>query len=361
MKISQAQIQLSSHHVYQREQRTQESLRTWVGNERPHFADDPPAVADPPTAGDRLSLSTAAKRQRFQKSLPPPAPAADPISMDGEDPKLLAMRLILEALTGRKIAPPALEKFSSETAPSALTPQPEDAPGQAPNQAPPRAGWGLEYDYHEVTAEHEHLSFAATGQVLTEDGRQLDVTLELSMVRDFVATEDIRIRAGDALLIDPLVINFADQPPGLTDQKFAFDLDGDGKNEQISLVAPGSGLLFLDRNQDGQATDGLELFGPASDHGFAELAAFDSDGNGWLDDNDPMFAKLQLWTKDAVGADYFAPLKSKNIGAILLGHQATPFSLNDGQNTQLGQLTDSGIFLREDGNAGTIQEIRLAV
>jgi hypothetical protein len=313
-------------------------------------------------------------RQYLQKSLQQKAPVETDVSpTSGEDPKLTAMRLILEALTGKKISIVSPEDYGK-----GVNPAVSSLPVEAPNQeAPPRSGWGLEYDYHEVTAEHEEMAFAATGEVETADGQHLDVAMELAMSRDFVQTKDIRLRAGDAVLVDPLIINFADQPPSLTGQKVAFDLNTDGISEQISFVAPGSGLLFLDRNNDGRATDGSELFGPASGSGFTELAALDSDANGWLDANDPMFAKLQLWAKGyvqaspnsvpssagngAAGADSFTSLKDLGIGAILLTHQVTPFSLNAPLNHQLGQVTNSGLFLREDGSAGSIQEILLVV
>lgn len=188
--------------------------------------------------------------------------------------------------------------------------------------------------------------------------------MELAMSRDFVERQDIQVRAGDAQLVDPLVINFAlGQVPSLSDRRLAFDLNSDGVDESIPALSPGSGLLFLDRNQDGRATDGSELFGPTSGSGFAELAALDADANGWLDDNDPMFAKLQVWIQDyAVAAgDSLVSLTELGIGAIFLSPQQTDFSLNDATNRPLGHIVESGLFLREDGGAGSIQEVRLAV
>jgi len=376
MKIAQAQIQMQSQHVLLHEQNKQETLKTWIGNERPQFEGSPAEVSDQiGLGGDRLTLSKTAMRQYLQKSMQEKAPAATAASpTSGEDPKLTAMRLILEALTGKKISVVTPEEFGKGADPSVSS-----LPAQAPDQnTPNRAGWGLEYDYHEVTTEHEGMTFTAGGGVETADGQHLDVAMKLSMSRDFVRTKDIRVRAGDAVLVDPLVINFADQPPSLTDRKVAFDLNMDGISEQVSIVSPGSGLLFLDRNNDGQATDGSELFGPTSGSGFMEFAALDSDANGWLDDNDPMFAKLQVWIKgyaqspfnsdhspngdgQAADADSVMSLKDLGIGAILLSHQTTSFPLNDRQNQQLGQVTGSGLFLREDGSAGSIQEIMLVV
>ena len=196
---------------------------------------------------------------------------------------------------------------------------------------------------------------------MTIDGRQIHFEIQFALNRDFIETKSIRIRAGDALLVDPLVVNFSGRTAELTGEKFKFDLDSDGTPDEISFVKPGSGFLFLDNNRDGRANDGSELFGPQTGNGFNELAELDKDGNGWLDANDPAFDRLRIWVKDSDGNDSFIPLKLKNIGAIFLDHQATPFSFKDNSNTLLGQLTDTGIFLRENGSAGTIQEINLTV
>ena len=94
----------------------------------------------------------------------------------------------------------------------------------------------------------------------------------------------------------------------------------------------GAGLLDLDKNADGKSNDGKELFGPTSGNGFAELAALDSDGNGWIDENDPAFQQLKVWTKDASGEDHLSSLAQAKVGALFLGNASTPFSMNDTQN-----------------------------
>lgn len=123
----------------------------------------------------------------------------------------------------------------------------------------------------------------------------------------------------------------------------------------------GSGFLALDHNQDGVINDGSELFGPTSGNGFAELAAYDSDNNGWLDENDPVFNDLRLWVMGEGGTSYLATLASRGIGALLLNSADTEFSLTDSNNATLGQIRDTSIFVRENGSVGTIQEVDLAV
>ena len=59
----------------------------------------------------------------------------------------------------------------------------------------------------------------------------------------------------------------------------------------------------MDRNGDGKINDGSELFGTKSGDGFKDLASYDADGNGWIDENDAIFSQLKIWTKDEDGKD----------------------------------------------------------
>jgi len=350
MKIENASLKMTSTHEFRQEQNREESLRSWVGQERPRFAGDgqgPDAV--------QVRLSPEALQLR---AIAAPQPLADAAAVDQtpvEDPKLQTMRLILEALTGRKIRINHFEPTTPET------PETPAAMAAAEEQGQARQGWGLEYDLHERFSEQETLLFSASGRIKTMDGQTIDFKMDMAMQRRFVEETNIRIRAGDALLVDPLVINFAAPAAELSDMKFSFDLTGDGRKEDISFVGAGSGFLALDRNNDGVINSGLELFGPASGNGFAELALLDADGNGWLDDNDPLFAALRIWMRDAAGNDSLASLAEKNIGAIFLQPAETPFSLKTTENSLLGKVRESSIFLTEDGRAGTIQEIDFAV
>ena len=168
------------------------------------------------------------------------------------------------------------------------------------------------------------------------------------------------MRAGDAVrTTDPLVLNFAGTAAQLTDQRFAFDLDADGSAEQINFAGPGSGFLVFDRNANGKVDNGRELFGPTSGDGFQELAALDGDGNGWIDENDAAYGQLQVWSRDAAGNEGLQSLAEAGVGAIALARIATPFSVKTEANELLGQIRSSGIFLQEDGTAGTIQQIDL--
>jgi len=107
--------------------------------------------------------------------------------------------------------------------------------------------------------------------------------------------------------------------------------------------------------------DGTELFGPTMGNGFAELAMYDDDQNGWIDENDAIYNDLSIWMREDDGEPKLVALGMAGVGAIYLGHVETPFSLKDPANNTLGEIRQSGIFLFENGNVGTIQHIDLAI
>ena len=225
----------------------------------------------------------------------------------------------------------------------------------------PFKGWGLEYHYSATHQEREKMNFSAQGVVKTADGREISINMELNMSREFISQQNIDIRAGNAAVQDPLIINFAGPAAALTERNFRFDLDADGSEDLISFVQSGSGFLALDKNGDGTINDGQELFGPQSGNGFDELRAYDADGNNWIDENDPVFQQLRVWTRDAQGNNVLLALGQTGVGAIYLGAVNTDFSLKNAVNDTHGQLRSTSLFLREDGSAGSIQQVDLVV
>lgn len=223
-----------------------------------------------------------------------------------------------------------------------------------------RKGWGLEYNFSNTTLESQKMNFNTKGIIKTLDGRTIDISVELNMSREFISHTSLNIKAGDAL-IDPLIINYSGNTPSLTKKIYSFDINMDGGLEQISFPTEGSGFLALDSNNDGVINDGKELFGPSSGSGFDELKKYDSDGNNWIDENDSIFNRLQIWTKDESGNDKLFALGQAGIGAVFLGNISTQFDINNNSNDTLGKVQSSGIFLKEDGTPGVIQHLDISV
>ena len=208
--------------------------------------------------------------------------------------------------------------------------------------------------------ESESTSFSAKGIAVTEDGREIDFGVNISMSRQFMQHMSLQIPAMQNALTDPLVINIGTDSAKVSAQKFKFDIDADGVADNISMPTKGSAFLALDKNEDGIINDGNELFGTKSGDGFKDLSEYDSDGNGWIDENDDIFSKLKVWYKDDDGKDVMLSLKDADVGAIFLGEQSSEFSLSDMMGNTSAVIRSSGIFLRESGEVGTIQHVDIA-
>ncbi|MBF0283057.1 MAG: hypothetical protein HQL51_01200 [Magnetococcales bacterium] len=421
MIIKNSAVALASRRAMTVQYSRREALEMWVGDRSPtQPATSNVNASSPPAPRDRVEISASAVRmaaERFQakqealqqakettrealrdalqpekgegkgrgrrstgvndadekEGLQNPASLMDELELN-------LLRLLMRTIFGRrgeeKMRDPtedplnreAMEQAASDANATAAAIQQAHAAGQATAAAPESeaapqepAGWGLVYDYQESYLEAEHLSFSATGVVQTADGQQIAFETQLSMSRVYMENHEVHLRAGDAVLKDPLVINFAGTAAQLSKTRFDFDLDADGQTDKVALATGGSAFLALDKNGDGQVNDGSELFGPRSGDGFADLRVHDQDNNGWIDEADPVFRNLRLWNRDEAGNDRVMTLQDQGIGAIHLGAAQAAFSLKDDHNLLVGQARQAGVFLRDNGAAGTVQQIDLAV
>ena len=226
----------------------------------------------------------------------------------------------------------------------------------------------LNYVSETWNIEQEDTSFSTVGSVRTKDGREINFNVNVNMSRRCEEYYREELNVAQFALYDPLVINLDTDATELSDQTFYFDLDADGEEEEISMLK-GSGYLALDKNEDGIINDGSELFGTGNGDGFADLARYDEDGNGWIDENDSIWSKLKIWCKDEKGNDVLYKLSDKGVGAICLQNVSTDFTLQgdrtarDGAteaNATNGAIRKTGIFLYENGNVGTVQHVDMA-
>lgn len=299
-----------------------------------------------------VSLDT---RYNFRTLFDSLSQAVDEVSEDKQDRELRVL-MMLEALLER-----LLEQVSGKPCEDAKITELREKATATGAQAQPARVAVMEWrsEFIERINEHERTSFSSSGTVHTADGRTLDFSLGLDMNRDFETKRQV-VKGGVAELRDPLVINFEGRAAELSGARFEFDLDADGKAENLRGLAEGSGFLAVDRNGDGKINDGSELFGTRSGNGFADLARLDQDGNRWIDENDAAFSSLKVWQRDAQGKESLSNLTEQGVGALYLDFADTPFALTDEENRLLAQIRASGLYLREDGSAGTLQQIDLA-
>jgi hypothetical protein len=169
--------------------------------------------------------------------------------------------------------------------------------------------------------------------------------------------------------IDPLVFDLTGNGINLTDLSSVsprFDMNGNGFSVQTGWVGQGNGLLVLDRDGDGQISNVSELFGgeatsggPAA-IGVAQLAKYDSNLDGVIDANDPIYSQLRIWV-DANGNGAVDP------GELLTLQQAGITSINLAPTPQSGdlnagnQIMATGSFTRADGSAGTFADVSFQI
>lgn len=335
MKIASSAIAMESSHALDVRHETRESLISWRGDRRPGTANQ-----QAPMPAPQISASARTAGAEEARS------AAD------NDPFLLLLRTMIEWFTGEPVTVFDASQIDVDAA---------SLPTETVQAAPERpAGFGIEYDYHALHEEFERTDFSAHGIVRTADGEEIAFRIDVRMSRHYREETNVSVRTGDARRKDPLVINFDGSAAELSNRRFRFDLDADGSADDVPLLGGGSGYLALDLNANGRIDSGAELFGPASGSGFDDLAKYDEDDNGWIDEADAVFARLRVWTPEASGAGTLTSLTARGVGALYLGRTATAFELRGAANEDLGAVRDTGIYLNDSGTFGTLQEIDLS-
>ncbi|MDD3354902.1 hypothetical protein [Zoogloea sp.] len=343
MKIAASEMNLASSRESFRVTQVREELQAWVGPRPPQqpVSEVPlrQAVVVSEAARQALALDQTASAEAVEKK------------GDRIDPKMELLRSIIESLTGRRIEVMSAGSMAASDSEEVARLARESAQAGA-------AGFGVEYERSETRIEAEATRFAASGRIRTTDGREISFAVSLEMSRMEVESSQFSLRAGTAMK-DPLVVNFGGEAASLSSQRFSFDLLGNGEEVDVPILGQGSGFLVLDAQESGRVTSGRQLFGPASGDGFADLAKHDADANGWIDEADPVFDRLGVWTPDAAGGGAVLSLEEARVGALYLGRVSTDFSLKDG--AELGAVRSTGIYAREDGSVGTLQHVDLAV
>jgi hypothetical protein len=262
------------------------------------------------------------------------------------DAKTLNLKTLVESFIGREITLSSI--------------QTEEAIEQSNNNANPNNS-SLLFQYSESYFESETSLFSATGNVLLASGETLNIDFSQYSERSFYEEINFELRVGEPEVVDPLVVNINGTNLTLTPNRYAFDLNDDGTEENIAFATGGSAFLALDKNQNGTIDNGSELFGALTGNGYAELAQYDEDGNQFIDSSDSVFANLQLLRKNADGSDSLTSVKGAGIGAFYLGNNQTPFQIKDNNNDLQALVRRSSVFLREDGTNGSTQQIDLVI
>jgi hypothetical protein len=133
------------------------------------------------------------------------------------------------------------------------------------------------------------------------------------------------------------------------DANVYFDLDNNGMAEQTGWVGNDDGLLVLDKNGDGEITNGNELFGNHTKladgtdavNGYQALSELDTNSDGLINQDDESYANLRVW-QDANGdglsqESELHTLQDLGIASLTTGYTDT--SIDDGNSNTIKQTS----------------------
>lgn len=178
-------------------------------------------------------------------------------------------------------------------------------------------------------------------------------------------------KLGNGSKADPLVFDLDGN--GIRTTHFAdgpnFDLDSNGFSERTGWVAAGDGFLAQDVNQNGIIDDGSELFGDQTilpdgskaTSGFDALKQFDSNHDGKIDNSDSRWDQLRIWRDyNSNGRSEYnelATLSAAGVSGIRLQYTQPAEAIDIGNQNSILQ---SGTFVRNDGNVGSVASLLFA-
>jgi hypothetical protein len=202
-----------------------------------------------------------------------------------------------------------------------------------------------EYGYQAVQA-----SFS--GELSLNNGDTLSFALDFN-----ISVSWMRYSYSEQRLQDPLTVSLSGSAVQLTDDSTEFDLLANGDKIKLPQLAARQYYLAYDRNQDYLVNNGTELFGPQSGQGFAELAEFDDNGNGFIDPADDIWQYLYLWRPE----QNLLTMQQADLSAISITSVATPMPLYNNQQQLAGQLQRSGLAFSSNGTPALVQQIDVVV
>jgi hypothetical protein len=181
------------------------------------------------------------------------------------------------------------------------------------------------------------LNTAASSTTLTQD--------QSKAIDNAALTYDVQFKAGEPQeyniqFASPIVLDFRSMgfiPTLPLDKGVKFDINADGFAEETGWVKGSEGgFLVLDLDGNGRIESGLEMFGQYTKlpngenahNGYLALKQYDTNKDGVINSQDPIYEKLQIWFDHDVNG-YTTPfelksLKLTSVTSIELGYTEVP-------------------------------------
>ena len=212
----------------------------------------------------------------------------------------------------------------------------------------------------EWQSHEQQLNYKVQGKFNVNDN---ELTLNYNFSLSHKRTSYSKVEISAAALKDPLIVQFGSQGLGnITGQK-DFAINQDNTLDNLPIFSGDVGYLVYDKNNNQQADNGNELFGPQTGQGFAELALLDSNKNGFIDAEDQQFEQLFIWQpKDNdEQSEQWMSLKEAKIQAISLSAINTPFDFYDQHGQVQAQLRKSSFAISDDGYGRGVHQVDVRI
>jgi len=209
-------------------------------------------------------------------------------------------------------------------------------------------------------SHEQHLNYQVQGK-FSVNGQELSLDYNLSLSSERNSYSKVEVSA--AALKDPLLVQFGSQGLGNIKGQKDFAINQDNILDKLPIFSGDVGYLVYDKNNNQQADDGSELFGPKTGQGFVELAQLDSNKNGFIDTEDEQFEQLFLWqpSDDNNPTEQWLSLKDAKIQAISLSAINTPFDFYDKQGEIQAQLRQSSFAISESGLGRGVHQVDVRI
>jgi len=207
--------------------------------------------------------------------------------------------------------------------------------------------------------DSQSLNFSTSG-IYNINDKVFHSTFELQLSEQRVSMTQSTLSVDQ--MKDPLLVQFGPRSLGqLNGQSSEIDINSDDVPDSLPMFEGDVGYLVFDKNNNGKADGGHELFGPQSGDGFQDLSSLDSNNNGFIDREDDDFSQLKLWQIDGNGNESWRNLSDTDIEAISLNSTVTPFNFYDKDDQLQAQLTQSSVALTDKGVAYGVHQVDVRI
>ncbi|MDD3001087.1 MAG: hypothetical protein PHF29_04970 [Candidatus Riflebacteria bacterium] len=203
--------------------------------------------------------------------------------------------------------------------------------------------------------------FSSTTKVEAAVQTPPKINASAAQFRSQTESSSLRVEEVTAQVSDPLVLDLSGEGIKLTKagEGAYFDITGDGKKENVAWVKDNTAFLTYDRNGNGVIDDGKEFFGDqngAAD-GFKELAKYDDNKDGIIDNKDKIYAALKLYRdldgNGKIDKGELSGLNEMGIKSLNLNCVAVDKNVNG------NSLILNGSFEKADGSKGQLADVLL--